>query len=449
MTKHYELIAIGAGSGGLSVAERAAEYGKRCAIIEGDALGGTCVNRGCVPKKIMWNGAHIAHALDDAPAYGFTIERNGFDWRTLIKARDTYVHNVNSWYTAYLAEKKIDVITGWGKFVSNKELEVAGETYTADHVVISTGGRPVVPDIPGAEYGITSDDFFLLKEQPKKVAIIGAGYIAVELAGVLKSLGSDVTLVLRRDRLLARFDSMLSASLYEVMSAEGIKFLSNCSLAEIKKKEDGELVLIEAKGATSDTFDTVIWAAGREPVTDNLNLHATDIKYLENGEIPSDEYENTNVQGVYALGDITGKAALTPVAIAAGRRLADRLFNGQSDRKVDYSCIPTVVFTHPPIGTVGLSEEAARQQYADRVKVYTSSFTPMAHSFTQRQHQTRMKLVTVGEEEKLVGCHMIGDSVDEMLQGFAVAVRMGARKRDLDDTIAIHPTSAEELVTMR
>jgi len=458
MAEHYDLIAIGGGSGGLSVAERASSYGKRCALIEMDALGGTCVNRGCVPKKIMWNAAHLAHALDQAGDYGFDISQNGFDWQTLVKQRDTYVSNVTNWYDGYLKDLNIDLYRGRGGFVTppsdlpesgGYEIEVDGRRLSADHIVIAVGCKPSVPDIPGAELGMTSDQFFELSEQPQRIAVIGAGYIAVELAGMMSALGSEVSLVLRRDTLLARFDPMLSEALTRALNEDQISILSNCSLDAVIKDGDGSLTLKGASGATHEGFDAVVWAIGREPNTEGLNPQHLGIYVRDDGTIPSDDFENTNVSGIYALGDVTGKPALTPVAIAAGRRLADRLFNNQKDRRVDYSCIPTVVFSHPALGTVGLSEPEARKQFGDAVKVYTSSFTPMVHAFSKRQHQTQLKLVTVNEEQRIVGCHVFGDSVDEMLQGFAVAIRMGATKQDFDDTIAIHPTSAEELVTMR
>jgi glutathione reductase (NADPH) len=449
MTKHYDLIAIGAGSGGLSVAEKAAAYGKRVAVVEDVTVGGTCVNRGCVPKKVMWYGAQLAESVRDAADYGFDVSNNGFNWAELVQKREAYINGITSWYHNYLKDSEVDEIQGTARFVDAKTLEVSGEHYTADHIVISSGGEPAVPPIPGAELGITSDGFFELTEQPKRVVVIGAGYIAVELAGVLSALGSEVTMVLRGQHLLGRFDAVLRETLMEEMLNDGINILSCIQLESIQREDDGTLSLHSSSGHDLTGFDQVIWATGRTPRVADLNLEAAGVSLNDQGFIIADEFQNTEIPGVYAIGDVTGQAALTPVAIAAGRRLGDRLFGGMDDRKVDYSLIPTVVFSHPPIATVGLTEGEAREKHGDAVKVYQSRFTPMSHAFTQRQVKTALKLITVGAKEKVVGCHVIGPGADEMLQGFAVAMRMGATKKDFDDTIAIHPSSAEELVTMR
>jgi len=449
MTKHYDLIAIGAGSGGLSVAERGALHGKCCAVIESGPLGGTCVNVGCVPKKVMWFGASLAHALDDAAGYGFTLHGHDFDWSRLKAARDGYVGGINDWYGNYLADSGIDLLRGTARLIDARTVEIEGAVYSADHVVIATGGEPMVPDLPGAEHGITSDGFFALETQPKRVAIAGSGYIAVELAGLLNGLGSEVTLLLRREQLLGAFDPMLRDTLLESMVDAGINILSSTQTHEVRRHQDGTLNLITGKGQALGGFDSLIWAIGRRPRSTGLGLEAAAIDTDPRGFIPTDDFQNTNVPGVYALGDVTGRPALTPVAIAAGRRLADRLFGGQPERHLDYSLIPTVVFSHPPIGTVGLTEEQARAEHGDAVKIYQTRFTAMYHALAPHSVATAMKLVCIGAQEKVVGCHIIGPGADEMLQGFAVAMRMGATKRDFDDTIAIHPTSAEELVTMR
>lgn len=449
MSKHYDLIAIGAGSGGLSVAERAASYGMKTAVVEMSKLGGTCVNIGCVPKKVMWFGANVAHALHDAAGYGFDVEVKGFDWGKLVEAREAYIKGINDWYVTYLQDSKVDLIRGEAGFVDGHTLEVDGKQFTADHIVIAPGGTPVVPDIPGAEFGITSDGFFALTEQPKEVAVVGAGYIAVELAGVLQALGCNVSLLLRGQRLLKEFDPMLSEVLMDEMLAQGINVMPNIQLESLNRADDGSLTLKCGSGITRTGLDTVIWATGRRPYTDNLNLAAAGVESDERGFIPADKYQKTNIEGIYALGDVTGNIALTPVAIAAGRRLADRLFNNMPERYLDYENVATVVFSHPPIGTVGLGEDEAREIHGDAVKVYSSRFTAMYNAFTESKPKTAMKLVCVGAEEKVVGVHIIGAAADEMLQGFAVAVKMGATKKQFDDTVAIHPSSAEELVTMR
>jgi glutathione reductase (NADPH) len=449
MSKHYDLLSIGGGSGGLSAAERAAMYGKKAAVIEMGKMGGTCVNVGCVPKKVMWNAASIAHALHDAKGYGFDIRFEGFDWAKLVAGREKYIGGINDWYGNYLDDSKIDWIKGEAHFIDAHTLEVNGEQYSADHIVISPGGVPTVPNVVGAEHGVTSDGFFALNEQPQRVAIVGSGYIAVELAGLLNALGSEVDLLLRKGHFLANFDAMLRETLMEEMVNDGVNILPNMSVLKVEKGQDGKLTIHCHGGHIMQGFDALIWAIGRTPNTANLNLEVAGIAMDQHGFIPTDEYQNTNVTDVYAVGDVTGRAQLTPVAIAAARRLGDRLFNYQSERKLDYSNIPTVMFSHPPIGTIGMTEEEAHEKFGDTVKIYQTRFTPMYYALTDRKSATAMKLVCVGTEERVVGCHLIGHGVDEMLQGFAVAIKMGATKADFDNTIAIHPTSSEELVTMR
>jgi len=449
MSKHFDLIAIGAGSGGLSAAERAAMYGKKAAVIEKARVGGTCVNIGCVPKKVMWNGASIAHALRDAQDYGFDVMVNDFDWEQLVAAREKYIGGINHWYGTYLADSNIDLIEGHARFVDAHTLEVEGEHYTADHIVIAPGGSPIRPDVPGAEHGITSDGFFALTQQPRRVAVVGGGYIAVELAGLLNGLGSDVDMLLRRQHFLGNFDPMLRETLMEQMVDDGVNILPNVNVERVEKQADGSLTIHCQSGHELTGFDTLIWAIGRAPASGDLNLAAAGIECNERGYIPTDKFQNTNVPGVYAVGDVTGRAQLTPVAIAAARRLGDRLFGGQSERHLDYENIPTVVFSHPPMGTIGLTEDEARAEHGEAVKVYQTRFTPMYNAFTRHSSKTAMKLVCVGAQEKVIGCHIIGLGADEMLQGFAVAVKMGATKHDFDNTVAIHPSSAEELVTMR
>jgi glutathione reductase (NADPH) len=449
MPKHYDLIAIGGGSGGLSVAQRAAGYGARCALIEADRLGGTCVNRGCVPKKIMWYGASMAHTLREAGDYGFDVARNGFDWAALVAKREDHIRKINDWYHTYLTDADIDEIKGRARFIDAHTVKVGDEHYSADHTVIATGGTPIIPDVPGAEHGITSDGFFELEEAPKSVAVVGAGYIAVELAGMLNALGSQVSLYLRKQHLLPRFDSMLREALMEAMLDDGINIFPRSQIEEIKQQPDGKLTLMCDQCQSIQNLDAVLWAIGRSPNTADLNLRAAAVETDDKGFIRTDDYQNSNVPGIYAIGDITGRLPLTPVAVAAGRRLADRLFGGQTERHLDYENIPTVVFSHPPIGTVGLTEGEARATHGVSVKIYQTRFTPMYHAITRRRLKTAMKLITVGPREKIVGCHIIGPNADEMLQGFAVAIGMGVTKQDFDDTVAIHPTGAEELVTMR
>lgn len=449
MTDHYDLIAIGGGSGGIAVARQAAHHGARCAVIEPARLGGTCVNRGCVPKKILWYAAAVAGSLHDAPAYGFNVTQGSFDWARLKVARDTYLARLNQIYRDNLDASGVTLVEGTAAFIDPHTLAVSGRRYHADHIVIATGGRPRLPDIAQARLGITSDGFFGLFQQPRNVAIAGAGYIAVELAGLLNALGSRVTLLLRHGELLERFDAMIRAALAEEMRDNGIHILAETEIEGVARAADGVLTLHCGNRQSLSGFDTLIWAIGRRANTEQLNLAAAGVTVAADGSLPVDAFQNTNVPGIYAVGDVTGRAALTPVAIAAGRRLADRLCGGQPASRLDYDDIPTVVFGHPPVGTVGLSEGEARARHGDAVKVYQSRYTPLYHALTARKPRTTVKLVTVGEQERIVGCHIVGLGADEILQGFAVAVRMGATKRDFDRTVAIHPTAAEEFVTLR
>jgi glutathione-disulfide reductase len=446
--QHYDLISIGGGSGGLAVAERAAMLGANTAIIDPQRLGGTCVNNGCVPKKVMWYAAELAHAVDEARGFGIPARRESTDWQTLLAGRDRYVSNINNYWNGYVRARGISHIQGYAALVDARTVEVNGEQYSADHIVLATGSQPVVPPVPGAELGITSDGFFELQQQPRQVAVIGGGYIGVELSGVLNALGSSVTLMALEDRLMERFDSMISTVLENEMRRQGIRVHTGFQVTSLSRSACG-ISVTSANEALIDGFDTVIWAVGRRPNTRGLGLEAAGVAVSPGGIVPVDAYENTSVPGIYAIGDTTGKMPLTPVAVAAGRRLAERLFSNKSDSRVDYDNIPSVVFSHPPIGTVGLTEDEARRRHGRDVTVYTSEFTPMRHALSAYGTATAMKLVCAGREEKIAGIHIIGDNADEMLQGFAVAVKIGATKADFDNTIAIHPTSAEELVTMK
>jgi glutathione reductase (NADPH) len=446
--QHFDLIAIGGGSGGLAVAEKAAQYGKKVAIVETSKLGGTCVNNGCVPKKVMWYAANLAHAVDDAAGFGIPAERGRTDWAKLVAGRDNYIANINNYWDGYVDDLGITYVEGHASFVDEKTIRVGDTQYTADHIVIATGGQPIVPRLPGAEHGITSDGFFELEEQPQKVAVIGGGYIGVELSGVLRALGSWVTTVALENRVLELFDPMISRVLEEEMRKQGIDVRPGFEVTKLYKDENG-IHLTSKHGVTIGGFDTVIWAVGRRPNTADLNLEAAGVETHRGGFVPVDDFENTNVEGIYAIGDITGKTPLTPVAIAAGRRLAARLFDNQPESRVDYDNIPSVVFSHPPVGTVGMTEIAARERFGSDVTTYSADFTPMRYALAEHGATTAMKLVCAGDDERIVGIHVIGDGADEMLQGFAVAVKMGATKADFDSTIAIHPTSAEELVTMK
>ncbi len=448
-TQTFDLITIGGGSGGLAVAEKAAGYGRKVALIDPNPLGGTCVNQGCVPKKIMWYGAHLAHAVKDAPDFGVPvgIREDDFDWTRLVDGRRRYTKGINDYWMNYVDGLGIDHIRGKARFVNGKTVRVDGINYTADHIVIATGGRPIIPGVPGAELGIDSDRFFALERLPRNVAIIGAGYVGVELAGVMRALGARVSLMAREGRVLKDFDNLIGETVAASMRQQGIDLHLGFEVAELGKHDAG-ISITSGDSERLEGYDQVIWAVGRRPNTDHLGLQAAGVECLPNGVIPADDFQNTNMEGIYALGDITGRSPLTPVAVAAGRRLADRLFGGQVSARLDYENIPTVVFTHPPAGSVGLTESEAMERYT-RVSVYESTFTPMRYALNDKGFATAMKLVCVGDDERVAGIHMTGDGVDEMLQGFAVALKMGATKADFDSTVAIHPSSAEELVTMK
>lgn len=446
----YDLVVIGAGSGGLAAVQRAASYGAHCAVIEHGKLGGTCVNVGCVPKKVMWFGASVAHTLHhDAEDYGFDVQAKGFSWSKLKAARDAYVGGINGRYAESLAKGGIDEIAGVAQLTSATDVVVNGRSLRAEHIIIACGGRPTVPDVPGAHLGITSDGFFELEDCPSKVAVVGSGYIAVELSGMFRALGADVSMLIRKQHLLRPFDSMLREILTEEMLADGIELNPDTQITEVTQADEKSLTLQCGEDKKLEGIDVLLWAIGREPNTEDLGLEAAGVEMDKRGFIPVDDYQNTNVGNIYAVGDVTGKFPLTPVAVAAGRRLADRIFGGMKDRKLLYESIATVVFSHPPIGTIGMSEEEAREVHGEDVTVYRAVFKPMYYAFSRHPRKTAMKLVTIGAEERIVGCHVIGAGADEMMQGFAVAIRMGATKADFDDTVAIHPTSAEELVTMR
>ena len=447
-TEAFDLIAIGGGSGGLACAQRATEYGAKSAVIESHRLGGTCVNVGCVPKKVMWNAAGVAMSLADAADYGFDLRVGDNDWALLKQKRDAYILRLNGIYGRNLSAKGVLHVQGQARFVDDHTIEVGERRMTAEKIVIATGGVPSMPVLPGADLGITSDGFFSLATRPRRVAVVGSGYIACELAGAFHELGSAVDLFIRKDHVLSHFDVMLGKSLMRELRAQGILIHEHVVPAGLTE-QSGSKTLLANDGREFAGYDCVLWAIGRNPNVAPLNLQSTGVALDRNHYVVTDDFQNTSVAGVYAIGDVTGRAALTPVAIAAGRRLSDRLFGGKTDRRLDYGMIPTVVFTHPPIGTVGMSESEARAVHGDAVKVYVSDFTPLYHAMTVRKSHTDMKLVCVGPEQKIVGCHVIGGGADEMMQGFAVAIRMGATKQDFDDTVAIHPTSSEELVTMR
>ena len=448
--REYDIIAIGGGSGGSATMNRAAMHGAKAAVIEGNIIGGTCVNVGCVPKKVMWYGALVSETLKNYAAdYGYTIGETSFDFKTLRKNREAYIERSRQAFSNNFNRNGIDYIEGYARFVDKNTVEVNGEQIRAKHIVIATGSYAFVPNVPGSELGGTSDDVFAWEELPESVSIIGAGYIAVELAGVLHGLGVKTDLFVRKGGPLRGFDQGIVEVLVEEMKKNGQPLHTHKVPKKLEKLDNGD-IQIHFEDGTTHTSQKVIWAVGRKANVSQLNLEAAGVALNERGFIQVDEYQNTTTPGIYALGDVSGEKELTPVAVKAGRTLSERLFNGKTDAKMDYELIPTVVFSHPAIGSIGLSQEQAEEKYgAENIKVYESNFAGMYSAITVHRQMTKLKLITLGEEEKIIGLHGIGEGIDEMIQGFAVALKMGATKADFDATVAIHPTASEEFVTMR
>ncbi|PCH38405.1 glutathione reductase [Wolfiporia cocos MD-104 SS10] len=461
----YDVVFIGGGSGGVAGSRRAASYGARVALIEAtEKLGGTCVNVGCVPKKIMWHAADIAEKIRHGAGYHFEgpgIGNPQFNWATFKPQRDAYIRRLNGIYDNNVAKEGVELHHGNARLISRDTVQVIrpdGSKYElkTDKVVIATGGRPTTPsdeDIPGASLGINSDGFFDLEEQPKRVAVVGAGYIAVELAGVFHTLGSEVHMLIRGETVLRTFDPALGEVLTNWMEHTGINFHKGRKVVKAEGARGQGITVHTDKGEKIEV-DVLLWAIGRHANTEGLGLQELGVELDKKGDVVVNEWQESGAPGIYALGDVCGKALLTPVAIAAGRRLSNRLYGGEQykEDKLSYENIPTVVFSHPPIGTVGLTEPEARKKYGDEnIKIYKSSFRALYYSMIPEEHKepSMYKLICAGPEERVVGVHIIGLGSDEVMQGFGVAVKMGATKKDLDDTVAIHPTSGEELVTLR
>ncbi|EED21388.1 glutathione oxidoreductase Glr1, putative [Talaromyces stipitatus ATCC 10500] len=469
-TKTYDYIVIGGGSGGSGSARRASGwYGAKTLIVESGRSGGTCVNVGCVPKKMTWHFASLNEELHAARHYGYDVPENiKFDYGSFKRFRDSRIKQLNGVYENNWGKEGIDLVHGRARFVEPKVIEVTAadstETkirYTAKHILIAVGGHPIVPGVQGAEHGITSDGFFEIEELPKKWAVVGAGYIAVELAGVLAAVGVETHMFIRGDTFLRKFDPMIQETMTARYEAVGIKVhKQHKGFKEVQLLKDGKgadkvLKLIGVEGDEIEVNE-LLWAVGRAPEVEDLHLEIPGVKQSRSGHVIVDEFQNTSVEGIYALGDVTGQAELTPVAIAAGRQLGNRLFGTPELKyaRLSYENIPTVVFSHPEVGTIGLTEPQARQRFGDdKIKVYTTRFTAMFYdpfpTEEKKLNPTQMKIICAGPEEKVVGLHILGLGVGEMLQGFGVAIKMGATKKDFDSCVAIHPTSSEELVTMR
>jgi glutathione reductase (NADPH) len=445
----YDVVVIGGGSGGLAAAFRAAGHGAKVAMLEPAPLGGTCVNVGCVPKKAMWLAADLAERIGLASKMGFDVPAvPALDWAQLVQRRQGYIANIHASYQKRLDETGVARISRRGRLLDAHTVECDdGTQLRAQHIIIATGAHPQKPDIPGVELGGVSDDFFALQSRPERVAIIGGGYIAVELAGVLRALGSDVALLVRGQRLLGHFDAEVSEQLAENLRLQGVELHFGCAVNALERQH-GRVRAVLHNGPEHAVFDNVLFATGRAPNTRGLGLEQAGVVLGEKGAIEVDAYQNTSVPSIFAVGDVTGRVTLTPVAIAAARRLMDRLYGGQPEAKLDYDNVPSVVFAHPPFGTVGLGEEEARKRF-DKVTTYHSRFRPMLQALGDGDVRTVFKMVCAGDDEKVVGIHLLGEGADEILQGFAVALKAGVTRRQMEDTVAIHPTSAEEVVLMR
>ena len=448
----FDVICIGGGSGGIAAGAQAAKLGQRVAVIEQNDLGGACVNRGCVPKKAMWHAADLLEKLHhDAPGYGINCQDIQFDWATLKQSIDQYINNIHNAYQRRFEGLNITHYAQHARLTDAHTVQLDdGTTLTGQHIFLAPGGSPSRPtNIPGAEHGITSDEFFELETQPQKAVVVGAGYIGVEIAGVFNGLGTETHLLIRKDQPLRGFDQSIRQGLMEASAQLGLSIHTHTEITQVDKAQDGTLNLKLNTGETITDVDCLLWAIGRHANTETLGLEQAGVATQSDGKIQIDQWQQTSQAHIYALGDATDAPELTPVAIAAGRRLARRLFNGESELKLDTTYVPTVVFSHPPIGTVGMSQEQAIEHFGqDDVTIHQARFSALYSAVPGTRLPTIMKLVTVGQRQTVVGCHMLGHFVDEILQGVAVAVQMGASKADFDNTIAIHPTSGEELVTM-
>ncbi|CAI8811723.1 Glutathione reductase [Pseudomonas sp. IT-P2] len=447
MAYDFDLYVIGAGSGGVRAARFAAGFGAKVAVAESRYLGGTCVNVGCVPKKLLVYGAHFAEDFEQSSGFGWSLGEADFDWATLIANKDREINRLNGIYRNLLVNSGVTLHEAHAKIVGPHEVEVNGERYTAKNILIATGGWPQIPEIPGHEHAISSNQAFFLKELPKRVLVVGGGYIAVEFAGIFHGLGANTTLLYRGDLFLRGFDGSVRNHLKEELTKRGMDLQFNADIARIDKQPDGSLKAILKDGRVLEA-DCVFYATGRRPMLDNLGLENTDVQLDDKGFIKVDEQYQTTQPSILALGDVIGRVQLTPVALAEGMAVARRLFKPEQYRPVGYKMIPTAVFSLPNIGTVGLTEEEAREAGHD-VVIYESRFRPMKLTLTDCQERTLMKLVVDGKTDKVLGCHMVGPDAGEIVQGLAIALKAGATKRDFDDTIGVHPTAAEEFVTMR
>ncbi|KKD39420.1 MAG: glutathione-disulfide reductase [Limnoraphis robusta] len=448
MAYDYDLFVIGAGSGGLASSKRAASYGAKVAIAENDLVGGTCVIRGCVPKKLMVYASHFSHYYKDAVGYGWSEVEPSFDWKKLVDVVDKEVRRLSELHISFLEKAGVELIRGYAKFIDPHTLEVGDRKVTADKILIATGGHPIKPDIPGIEHSISSDDMFLLSEQPKRFAVWGGGYIGVEFAGILNGLGSQVTQIIRRDFILHGFDQDIRSNIQEGMSKHGVNFHTNTTIEKIEKTDEGLKITLTGEQAENPLIvDQLLCATGRQPNLGGLMLENAGVEVNANAIAVTPDSQ-TSQPNIYAVGDCTDRVNLTPVAIAEGRAFADTEY-GHTPRLISHENIATAVFSQPEAATVGMTEEQAKEKFGEAIKCYKARFRPMFHSLTGSDEKVFMKLVVESNTDRVLGAHMVGKDAAELIQGVAIAVNMGATKKDFDNTMGIHPSSGEEFVTMR
>lgn len=447
MTYDYDLFVIGGGSGGIATARRAAQYGAKVAVAEFDRLGGTCVNRGCIPKKLMVYASHFPDLFKDAQGFGWSPVQSTLDWQKMTTAVNQELDRLNGVYQNMLDKAGVDLFRGYAKFLDPHTLEIEDRKVTADKILIAVGGHPVKPDIPGIEHALVSDDIFLLKEQPKRILIMGGGYIGVEFACIMNGLGSEVSLLIRKNLILRGFDDDIRAEIQAGMENHGIRVLASSEASSIEKIPEGLRVTLSGNHQEIIFTDVILSATGRKPNLQNLGLENAGVE-ISNGAIAVDRYSKTSQEHIFAVGDCTDRINLTPVAINEGRAFADTVFGGQS-RTMSYENVPSAVFSTPEAATVGLTEAEAQEQYGEAVKLYRARFKPTYHSLSGRNEKVMVKLVVEQDTDKVLGAHMVGENAAEIIQGIAIAIKMGATKKDFDATVGIHPTIAEEFVTLR
>jgi len=447
MTYDYDLFVIGAGSGGLAASKRAASYGAKVAIAEGDLVGGTCVIRGCVPKKLMVYASSFSHLYKDAVGYGWSEVESSFDWTKLVETVDQEVHRLSQLHIGYLEKAGVELISGFAKFVDAHTVEVGERKITTDKILIAVGGEAIKPDIPGIENTITSREIFLLKEYPKRMAVMGGGYIGTEFACIMNGLGTKVSQIIRRDYILRGFDQDIRVDIQEGIIKHGVEIIPETIVEKIEQTPEGLQLTLKGKEETTLTVDTILCAMGRKPNLTGLGLENAGVEVTKDA-IAVSQNSRTSQGNIFAVGDCTNRINLTPVAIAEGRAFADTEF-GNNPRAISHKNVPSAVFSQPEAATVGLTEEEAKAQFGDSIKCYKAKFRPMFYSLTGADEKTTVKLVVESHTDRVLGVHLVGKDSAEMIQGIAIAVNMGATKKDFDATIGIHPSSAEEIVTLR